>query len=359
MFDKYFIMHQIRYSKLEELFVENKIDIPHSQCNLFINFESMLIKMCTPSVNEYIEVAEKGNAHIEFAAHVLNLIAHYRLFFTKHGIKSKIYLYYQSPDNKRQYNQNYNPDYRKHYISKFTNGSVNFMLMDVVVNAFPMIKLIAEYIEGVYIIDPCGVETSLVPLTVINNTNDNKSTNLIISSYRYDIQYVNYGFSVIVPKSNDSVILTKSNIESDSSYIKGVDFKGIPMSLYPFILAISGDTIRNIYGIKGIGLKRAVNMVRTALQNGFITENIDNVNLLIQLVKERYRQHVRTNYQCVNISSQYNDMSPGAVYQIMEQIVDKFDNESLKEINDTYFVWNPIRLIELTSEPRSRKNIKF
>ena len=49
------------------------------------------------------------------------------------------------------------------------------------------------------------------------------------------------------------------------------------------------------------------------------------------------------------------------LYVITSQIVDKFDNETLKKLNDKYFELYPIQLMELTSGSKflrkEKKNI--
>lgn len=358
MLDMYFNMYKIRFDKLTDLMNINEIDIPYGYCNLFINLEPIIMKLCDPKIDEWLRVSD-SNKSFQIISNIINLLAHYRLFFSKHGIRSKIYLYYQQPDNEKQYNQNYIPTYRRNYISKFTNSSNNYILMDTLVNSKSIIKLILEYIDGVYFIDPCGIESSLIPLVIVNDQNDNKYTNFLLSDQVYDFQYVNYGFNILYSRQDNSKIINKSNVFHALSEKTKTDFKSLKPRMLPFILSITGDMFRNIYGIKGIGFAKSVKMLMGAIDSGIITHDMNNINLLIQVIKEDYRGTIRTNYHCVDLASQYNELSPGFLYQITEQLIDKFDNESLKEINDQYFSLHPIQLIELTSKPYSRNDIQF
>ena len=86
----FFNMFKVKYSKLLELLRENEdINIgTDNTVHIYINLETILMKLCNPETSQYISISK--TAKIEFIANIINLAAHYRLFFTKYKIDSKI-----------------------------------------------------------------------------------------------------------------------------------------------------------------------------------------------------------------------------------------------------------------------------
>ena len=55
------------------------------------------------------------------------------------------------------------------------------------------------------------------------------------------------------------------------------------------------------------------------------------------------------NFYCTDIDFQLLSLNTRDHYNIISQLKDKFDNVSLKKINDKYFTEYPLQLIEVTS----------
>jgi hypothetical protein len=61
------------------------------------------------------------------------------------------------------------------------------------------------------------------------------------------------------------------------------------------------------------------------------------------------------NFYCIDLDTQFQMLNIKDLYTINEQIVDKFDNASLKNINDQYFGSYPLYLLELTAADKLKK----
>ena len=105
--DVFFNMYKVKYSKLLDLLRENNdINIGSDDTvHIYINLETIILKMCNLETNQ--EISINKNAKLQFIANIINLAAHYRMFFTKHKIESKIFLYIPSLNIKKYKNTVY------------------------------------------------------------------------------------------------------------------------------------------------------------------------------------------------------------------------------------------------------------
>lgn len=355
----FFNMYKVKFSKLIELLRErDDINIHTNDTVLvYINLETLLFKLCNP--NTIQEICVNKNSKIEFIANIINLAAHYRMFFTKHKISSKIVLYLPSINEKKYKNTVYNKEYRMYSAFKFSEGAGNLPLYKLINDTIPFIKLMIEYIEGVYFITSGQIENSLVP-HIINEELTKDTINFIISGDLYDLQYVNHNCNMIIPKGDNSFICTKNNTVK---YLKDIyECKGsytFSSNFISFILSVIGSKYRNIYNVKGLGMKKIYKLIQKAIDSKLVSNNIDNIHLLLNIIKSSMRDEIMENFKCVDIGFQYTQLNKKDIYDIMSQMSDKFDNIALKKINDKYFNQYPIMLQEITSNPNKRNQIYF
>jgi len=359
----YFNLFKVKFTKLDEI-IQNTIGgLPRgSAVNVFINLEDVIRKLANPKVDEYLRISGE-NKHIELISEIINLASHYRLYFAKNKIHSNVYLYIQYPFKGIQKNSMFNKDYRKYYYHKFNNDISYFSLSEALHNAIPLAKIVLEYIEGVYFIESGNIENSVVPKVIMEHTkptdlhNREINANFIVSTGIYEYQYVNNNTYVIISKQDESEILTKDNV---IKYIKRTNNinsnHNITSQFIPFILSIIGNKHRNIYNIKGYGIKKVFKLLDTALNENLITENMNNINLLSSIIKSGYRDIVMNNYYCTDIGFQYKQLNTKDINDITSQIVDRFDNISLKKINDEFFANTPLNLMEITAKVSDIKN---
>lgn len=346
--DVIFNLFKVKYTKLDELIMRQCKEIgPDSKVNVFINLEPVLKKLVASNIDEYLKVKTEEKS-FELISNIINLAAHYRLFFTKNKLYSKIYLYLNYPFKTNYKNRLINPDYRKNYQHKYTKDTKTLVLSNSLENVLPFVKIILEYIEGVYLIESDYIESALVPLIVTKEYPSN-ALNFIVTTDKYEYQYVNKGFYIIRPKQDVSYIVSRKNlIEMIKLEEKVLTDKTVNPDLYPFILSLLGDKYRNIEKIKRVGLTSILKMINSAIENNIIGKDVTNINILSNIIKEEYRGMILSNYYCIDLDTQYNLLNYKDLYEITSQIVDKFDNIALKKINDQYFSNYPIYLLELT-----------
>jgi len=360
--DAIFNLFKVKFTKLDQLISEHCKDITKdSKVNIFINFESVLKKLASSNIEEYLRVKTEDRS-FEMISNIVNLAAHYRWFFTKNKIYSKVYIYFSFPFKSYYKNRLVNPDYRTYYEHKYSKNPNHFVLGSVLDNAIPFTKIILEYIEGVYLIQGEHLESSLVPRIITNDVEDN-IVNFIVSTDKYDYQYANKGHYIIRPKQDNSYMVSKENLISTIKKEEKVDSDtDINSEYYPFILSLMGDKYRNIDKIKRVGLTNIIKMINKAKKENVIGEDVYNINILSNIIKEEFKPLVLNNFYCVDIDTQYQLCNIKDLYTITSQLVDKFDNASLKKINDEFFTNYPLYILELADankliKKKEKKNI--
>lgn len=351
-----FNLHKIKYKKLDEIITNGCKEInPSSKVNLFINLDNIFIRLADANLESRLQLTEERKC-FELISNIINLAAHYRKFFSNNGIYSRVYLYSSYPFNATYRNFQYNQEYRSFYNNKFTKNPSNFLLYKTINDNFSICKLFLEYVEGVYLIQSDTIENSVVPLIISEFLKDNY-LNFLLTDDIYEYQYVNKGFYILKPRQDESVLINKENLWDIIS--KG-ELKNCKLNLgvYPFILSVLGDKRRSLEKVRGLGLKTTTKAIQTAVDKNIISSDANNIAILIRLIKEEYVDLVLSNYSCTNIDVQYRQLNTASIMYITNQLVDKFDNMGLQQINNDYFKEHPINLMEITDATKLLKSNK-
>ena len=166
MIDILFNMKKIKFNKLDELINDNKVDLSCKHVNVFINIEPILKHLTTMKIDNYMRV--KNNSKVfQLIANIINLAAHYRLYFSSRKIYSNIYLYVQHPFDIIYKNQIYNKDYRDGYKFRYADNVNNFIVCDNISASIPFIKIILEYVENCNFIESGEIENSVIPYIIL------------------------------------------------------------------------------------------------------------------------------------------------------------------------------------------------
>lgn len=352
-----FNLFKVKFKKLDEILTRDCPNIKEdSTINIFINIESVIRKLASTNVEQYLQV-KSDEKTLEMVSCIVNLAMHYRLFFTKNKLYSRVFLYMNYPLSKNYYkNRSINPDYRTYYEHKLTANPKYFTLGKTISDAIPFAKIILEYVEDVYMLQVDGIESSVVPQLITSECIPDNSVNIIVSSDSYDYQYANKDFYIIRPKQNESYVVNKNNLmdilKNEEKYSK--DLK-LDSRYYSFIISLLGDRYRNISKLKKIGLATIDKMISKGIEEGIIGKDVFNINILSNIIKQEYRQEVLNNFYCTDIDTQFSMLNFTDKSSISSQLINKFDNLSLKKLNDDYFKNYPLYLVELMGASKYKK----
>jgi len=355
---------KIRYLKLNELFRGLQLTDIRS-VTLYINLESILNPLHQKSYEEYLVSATADGFLEEYKrviANIINVAAHYRLYFTRERVFSNIVFFYNDFDNRDGYNNLVHvKKYRYNYYDMYNKSKYN-KVNEIIFGAVEYCHKIIDFLDSVYILHASKIDSSLIPYLGMTNKKLKSDLNMILTKDTYDWQYVNHGFLVLIPKGDDSVILTRANLIKYLIYKNDMVDKYkvlINPLLYPFILAVMGNKKRNLEKVKGIGFKKLYKELEKLYINDYLSDeypssyNIEYLDDLIRTSNGFYtndiKEFIARNYHAIEVERQYNVSNSDDNDRIMGDIINRYDNNGLKRLNDKTFSETPINLVELNN----------
>ena len=344
---------KLKYKDYDEsLTAKDFITSQNDKINVFINLESALKNISTilDLENKIITQRDFNNIII---SNIINLAAHYKIFFNNNGLKTKVYLYNTDLSSERFNQIKYNDDFRSYYLNKFNSnpkfGVLTDRLMD---NILPNVKTYCEFIPDVYYISAKNIEGSLVPYIISNK--DTTRKNLIIGSELYDTQY-----SFIDNFVNHCICKTynSSNVYSDLNgylqYITKKDGKEIEEMIsmydnynkYCTLMSVIGDKIRSIDGISGCGAIKLIKYLEDGLAQHVISDTSTSPEIIGDIFHDgEMKEEFVNNYYCSSIKDMYTELTDAEKTSILSQITDRRDDNTLYRLNQQNFQNYPLIL---------------
>lgn len=368
--DAYANSFKIKYLFLDKLF-NNKLTETNKAgkqivqtANIFINFESLYNSIRNTTIEKFVKVATKkelNELYRNMISNFINIVAHYRKYFSKNRIKTNIFLYYNAiPEHKIEYNNTaLVENYRQHFFSSLTDLE-RLTVNSIIQEAISFMRIITEYIENVYMVSTDSVESSLVPMIINMENKYPANINIIISKDEYDLQYVNYNFLLVTKFKKDAVLITKKNVIKYMCFRNKFEEKRLinPL-LIPFIISCNGNRKRSIKGVSGFRFIKIYKSLEKLYEAGYLNDDdeetftITNIAHVINqsnfnfLNRDDIANQVVRNYRAVDLEYQYDVLSDVQKEKIFDQLTDKTDPSTLMEINDRYFSDYPLMLMEL------------
>ena len=344
------IKYQLYNSSFDDLGIIN----PTDSVNVFINMESVLNYL-----SNIRDLDKKIMTEDEFPAiitsDILNLAAHYKRFFRSNNLETRVFLYMTDPTSNSFREQKINEDYRSYYLTKFNANPRYQTLTEKLVNEIlPEATTICEFIPNVYFIQTKNVDASVVPLVISKLYPTSK--NVIVTGDIFDTQYTFYPQFVVH-------YIRKSPLYSSTSwtlkgYLKEI-FKKEPdqetevnllsnLSMYLTMLSVVGDKIRSIDPIKRVGVISVIKYLRNGIEDKIINYDTESIELLKRCFPDDMQEELENNFYQFSIKDKEINLSESECFDIKNQIVDRFDNNSLLKLNATKFYHHQLMLTELT-----------
>lgn len=349
-----FTSMKLRYadydSSIEKLNFVNKDD----KINVFINMESVLNNLSTISSIDNKLLLERNFPTI-LESEFINLCAHYKRFFRGNGLPTRVFLYYTDLSSSTFQNFKYNDEYRSFYINKYMlNPKFQLLGNRLVDTIIPKIQKIMEFIPDVHFINATNIEGSMVPLIIANQ--DKTYKNFIVSTDKYETQYQlspkRFCMHYIKRSPVGAAILdrfdkTISYIFKESLENNTIELLSNP-SFYSAVIGAIGDKLRSIDPLKGIGCKSVLKCLNTGIDEKIITKDTTSIEMIAKSFPEEQAELEIGNYNCISIAKQYSEISEKDMFSITNQIVNRFDYNSLMKLNETVYKDYPLMLQELT-----------
>lgn len=349
-----FNIMKIKYQMYDQSFDDINLIGPNDSVNVFISFESVLHYL-----TNIHEIDRKIIGENEFStimtSDTLNLAAHYKRFFRDNHLETRVFLYMTDLGSESFSEQKINEDYRSYYLNKFNSNPKFSMFTDhFLTEVIPDVTKICEFIPNVYFIMTKNIDASVVPLAISKLYPDAK--NVIVTGDIYDTSYIfSTNFAVHYIRKSPMYSSTSWSLKG---YLKEILKREADqeteinllsnMSMYITMLSSIGDKARNIDPIRRIGPISVLKYLRSGINDGIITGNTENIELIKNCFPEDVREDLANNFNQYSIERKYREMTEDNKFDIKNQIIDRFDNNSLLKLNATKFYHHQLMLEELT-----------
>lgn len=321
---------------------------PGDNVNVFINFEGILRNLSTQKNLGELVNFHKQKLVIELEAAILNLVAHYRMYFKKERVNPTVYLYYTSLAGKKQQMEVYNKFYRTWYENRYMHNpqfrGMGEIMYKIII---PETKLILSYVPGCHFLVSETFDSSIIPLTVSELS---EAKNVIITTDAFDTLYLfNPNFIPIYLKRHYSNL---NVISSTESAVRSIIKDENPFDLtifnselyYKLLLSVKGSTIRNIRSARGLGYGKLLKLIKEGIDRDIVLKDFESIDSVIELFPEKIREDIRTAFQCTDLEIQRSLLSDADISGLQDQMIDKLDMSSLEVLNNKRFLEFPINL---------------
>ena len=354
-FGIYFNLVKIKYPVYDESLTGLNFLKPTDKVNVFINIETVLkyLSMCKDLEKKLII---NRNYPDLMKVDIINIAAHYKEFFKGSGLDCNVFLYMTdlASDIDSFKETKISEDFRSYYLTKYTANPKFIMLGDRLVSEIiPDTQTICQYIPNVYFISSKNIDGGLIPYIIGKSMPDRK--NLIISGDIHDSQYSyepgfvdhlhirTYNKNVLGCKTEDYLKTIAKTDKIDPNFVSLFE-NG---SFYRILLACLGDRYRSIDGVTGIKFKTMVKVLIDAINEQKITKDVRSAMLLSDIFPDEVKQSVYNNLMVLDIQNEYEMLCEGDKKQILSQIIDRSDINTLMTLNRTRFANNQLRLESL------------
>ena len=327
--------YYIKYSKMQELVEESfRNTQPSNSIDVYIDIFDMLKPIYGRDI-----YAEKQYVIV---SSVINLAAHIRQYFRKyHHMWARIFLVY-ADDSTNNHKQFYNA---------FGNN-------ELIMSQLELVKILAAYIEDVYLV----YKKSMFPMFVYDNIKKNFNIPSIIitkNTYAYQIPALLKNTAVFRPRKyngeDTSFSVYGHNVlhrfYNNITAPKTLEYLNIinPEHL-GLLMSLTGNKQFNLHSV--INSTVAIRILSEAIKNGKIlnshTADTDYLySILIELSKYIDAMNFKFRYNACDISYQhilYSQMPEALDYSWM---VNFNDPHTVQDINNRYFIDNPLDLNSL------------
>lgn len=340
--------YYIRYTRLQELTEETLVNGRYSDSDtidIYIDLNDMMKKLYTTDIY--------SNKQFTITSSVINLAAHMREFYwSRYHVNTNIYLVYAT-DETHSHKQFY-PTFGETNIKEMRNYQ---KINDIIESQLDMVKILCAYINDVYFIK----KKSDFGVFVYNNILLNHIIPAIIISkdkYIFQIPAICDNAIVYRPKKYDghdiSYSVTYNNVLqtycSKTSSSKVMDqLKAINPRLTSLLLSLNGLPCKRVLSIYNI--TTAVGRLYNAISNHKIindyNSDIDYVYNQLDLYSKIDSTNFKYRFNAIDIVYQHRLYSNMAESKDMSWLINLNDPDTVRNINNKYFIDNPLDLNSL------------
>lgn len=331
----------IKYTQLEKLTNEGLINCNSSVAYIYIDLNSILKSLYSENVT--IE------DYRIITSCIVNMCAHYREYYwTRHRVDTVFFLIYS--DNTPYYNNMMYPNYNNSMKLLIKNNKIKY---DIFNHNFELLDILCPYLPDIFFIKR-SEEVGVVIYDIMSKYDlKNEYAHIIITKDVYNYQLVSL-------KPNTVIFRPKKNKGEDNSYYinslnvldmyfakRNVKKRSeiLSPSLLSLIMTINNVPERNIDTC--LNISKTINYLEEMVNNNMIINGYNSDILYIgnHICKSEIgfsSMIINNRFKAIDVvSQQLLYMNTNKIYK---EIINLNDPNSVKEINNKFFIDNPLDL---------------
>ena len=346
---------KIKYSLLSDYFDNLLTIMPNDKVLVFVNLDSVFNLIFTTKDSERI-FTEDDPMRDMLVVDILNLAGHYKRFFRSSNLETNVVLY-TTDTNSLMFNESLiNNNYRGYYLDKFNKIPKYKSFAALIKTSLNDVKVITEFVNGVYFVPALNMESSLIPSIVSSLDKYAGWKKVIFTSDLYDNQYRYLSdYTVFYMRRHNSIkkdLYSLEDVFEDILKRTLTDNEKLVVctnrSIIPLMMSVNGDKNRSINGIRGIGYITLMNTIKDAIGNNRITTTTESIEIISELFKDYIRDNIIDNFNQLFLPKSIMRLSDTQRLSVVDYLNDRFDNNSLMRLNSTRFYNYQLDLEALT-----------
>lgn len=345
--DHILISHFVKYERLAELINTEFYNSGYNEINLFIDAYSMIKSVYGYDPSQFID-------RYSIASCIINACAHYRNFFwTRYSVTCKIWIVFSRMEQSILEARSFYPNYG----NEFTMKS-NPMMDKTIEDNMEILRVLCPYIPDVSFIYS-QYEPGLVFGKIATSEYGINKPNIIISKDLWNLQVVAempnvYMIRPIKRNGEDlSVIINNRNVLSYYTNTRKVDFdvSNIPSHYLPFIISATRFPERNMKAVHN--LNSVLKCLSNAIDRNYIsvTQRVFDIQGLCNDLNTINKSNLKDFEIGLRMDAigynrcMFRYMTSPKTDDI--NIINLYDPDSVKRINEAYFRKVPLDLMSL------------
>lgn len=343
----------IKYDRLKAIIDEEYKDYPHMNfITLFVDINSIVKSYFGDTKGREYEFED----YYSIASGIINICAHYRQFFkTRYRMYCVVHLVYSNIQQK-----NVGSMFLKEYTNKLNLNNVK--MLKTLEDNINMLSILTPYLPDIQLSITDKFETGVMINDIINKevSAGNVNPNIILTKDRYNYQLLmsNNDITILRPRKNEddiSYAVSKKSVIRQVltdywSYEKAASagFNNVNASWLSTLFVLSRLPDKGITSY--VSIDKALNIIKKIVDDG-IYQVTSDFSFMANTVISKYYPKASNDYFI--IENRYKGIDLGNAYMIFlntseantyKGIVNLVDDNTVKEINNKYFVKNPLDL---------------
>ena len=311
--------NKIKYSVMSNLIDGDIRDLR----SFVINGDSILIEL-----HKFLDKNKdvSGYTYMEvISSSIINIIAHYRYYFSINGWYPKIFFLADRSDE---------------------NNTIR--------ESMEVVSMILKYIDNTYFIDTTNLSTGVIIKYFLKPIKEN----LILTRDDFDIMHLSNNTYVLRANKDKSKFYSSDNWQEVLTSNYDESYSEISHGLINMILCFSGAHGRP--SVKGLGYRTMLKKLSKAISenkifNGYYSSIHDFIDDMGNLFKKYDLSNAISNFNEFDVNSNYTKFITKATEKRLDNYIeDKFSKKDLMMLNTRYFTgFNSLMLEELMTRPIS------